>query len=137
MQTFPFVALAAALSLGLAGAAAAQPAGGGTPQGPSPRLERGIDSQGMERGAAPAPAPRDTPGRAETPRNLTDPQQPPATEPVAAKSRIRSMLEKQGYADVRNIRREGDAYIATATKGGEAVTVRVDPQLGQIQEHGG
>ena len=69
---------------------------------------------------------------------MTDPQPAPAAgDTVASESRIRSMLEKQGYTNVQNIRREGDAYTATALKGGENVNIRIDPQLGQIQEHGG
>lgn len=56
-------------------------------------------------------------------------------ESAASEARIRAMLEKQGYGDVQNIRKQGDAYIATAIKEGERVQVRVDPQLGQIEEH--
>jgi hypothetical protein len=124
-----------ALSLGLSGAVLAQSSGpgatpnSGVPQGESPRLERGIDSQGMERGT--------TREGVEAPRGMTNPEPAPTTEPVASESRIRSMLEKQGYGDVQNIQRSGDAYTATATKGGETVNIRIDPQLGQIQEHGG
>jgi hypothetical protein len=137
MRKSTFVAMATALSLALGGLALAQPAGTGAPQGASPPLDRGIDSQGMERGAVPGGPERDARPGIETPRDLTSPQPAPAEEPVASESRIRSLLEKQGYGNVQNIRREGEAYIATATKGGETVTVRVDPQLGQIQEHGG
>jgi hypothetical protein len=62
--------------------------------------------------------------------------QAPPGESAASEARIRAMLEKQGYGDVQNIQKQGDAYIATATKEGERVQVRVDPQLGQIEEHG-
>jgi hypothetical protein len=144
MRNLRFVAIATALILSLSGAAFAQSSGAGAtpnsgsgvPQGVSPSLEHGIDSQGMERGTTRDPLQNSTREGVETPRTMTNPDQP-ATEPVAAESRIRSMLEKQGYADVQNIQRVGDAYTATATKGGETVNVRIDPQLGQIQEHGG
>lgn len=138
MQMSRRIALAAAVSLALGGAAVAQPSGtgaaGGVPQGPSPRLDRGIDSQGMERGTTANPVERNAPG---VPGDVTNPQQTPTTEPVASESRIRNMLEKQGYSNVQNIQREGEAYTATATKGSETVNLRIDPQLGQIQEHGG
>lgn len=142
MQISRLLALATAASLSLSGVALAQSSGvganrGGVPQGPSPSLERGIDSQGMERGTMRGPAERNTREGLESPRELTNPQPTPTTEPVASESRIRSMLEKQGYSNVQNIQREGDAYLATATKGSETVKVRIDPQLGQIQEHGG
>lgn len=145
MRTSKFLAMVTAVGLGLSNAALAQsggagaaPDGGrGVPQGASPPLERGIDSQGMERGTVRGPVDRNTREGLESPRDMTDPQQTPVSEPVAAESRIRSMLEKQGYANVQNIQREGDAYVATATKGSETVKVRIDPQLGQIQEHGG
>lgn len=144
MQICRFVALATAVSLSLSSPALAQSSAGGAapnsgsvPQGSSPRLERGIDSQGMERGTAREPLERNTREGLEAPRDMTNPQQTPTTEPVAAESRIRSMLEKQGYSNVQNIQRVGDAYTATATKGSETVNIRVDPQLGQIQEHGG
>ena len=75
------------------------------------------------------------------PRDMPEAQTPPdqATIPgesAASEARIRAMLEKQGYGDVQNIQKQGDAYIATATKEGERVQVRIDPQLGQIEEHG-
>ncbi len=143
MQISRLLVVATAASLSLGGVALAQSSGagassgGGVPQGPSPSLERGIDSQGMERGTMHDPVERNTREGLDSPRNMTNPQQRPMTEPVAAESRIRSMLEKQGYANVHNIQREGNAYIATATKGSETVKVRIDPQLGEIQEHGG
>lgn len=74
------------------------------------------------------------------PRDMPEAQTPPEQtitgESAASEARIRAMLEKQGYGDVQNIQKQGDAYIATATKEGERVQVRVDPQLGQIEEHG-
>lgn len=91
----------------------------------------------MERGTTRDALERSTRDGVEAPREMTNPQQAPTTEPVASESRIRSMLEKQGYSNVQNIQRAGDAYTATATKGGETVKIRIDPQLGQIQEHGG
>lgn len=68
------------------------------------------------------------------PPAMPDAQAQPG-ESAASEARIRAMLEKQGYGDVQNIQKQGDAYIATATKEGERVQVRVDPQLGQIDEH--
>jgi hypothetical protein len=133
----------AAVCLSLAGAALAQSGAprtapdSGAPQGAAPPLERGVDSQGMERGTTANPVERNTRNGLDAPRDMTNPQQAPTTEPVASESRIRNMLEKQGYANVQNIQREGDAYTATATKGSETVNLRIDPQLGQIQEHGG
>jgi hypothetical protein len=133
----------AAVGLSLGGAALAQSVGpgrapdSGVPQGTAPRLERGVDSQGMERGSTTNPLDRNTLNGRDAPQDMTNPQQAPATEPVASESRIRSMLEKQGYSNVQNIQREGDAYTATAMKGSETVNLRIDPQLGQIQEHGG
>ena len=81
-------------------------------------------------------------GEAQT-GDMNNPQDPAAVpevqaqpgESAASEARIRAMLEKQGYGDVQNIQKQGDAYIATATKEGERVQVRVDPQLGQIEEH--
>lgn len=143
MQISRLLVVATAASLSLGGVALAQSSGAGAsrgngvPQGPSPSLERGIDSRGMERGTMHEPVERHTREGLDSPRNMTNPQQRPMTEPVAAESRIRSMLEKQGYANVHNIQREGNAYTATATKGSDTVNVRIDPQLGQIQEHGG
>lgn len=145
MRISRFLAMATAVSLSLSGAALAQSSGAGAapdsgsgvPQGSSPPLERGIDGQGMERGTTRDPLERNTREGVEAPREMTNPAPAPTTEPVASESRIRSMLEKQGYGDVQNIQRSGDAYTATATKGGETVNIRIDPQLGQIQEHGG
>jgi hypothetical protein len=145
MQISRLLAMATVLSLSLSGAASAQSSGAGAmpnggnsaPQGPAPRLERGIDSQGMERGTTGGPLERNTREGLETPRDMTNPQQTPSSEPAASESRVRNMLEKQGYANVQNIQRVGDAYTATATKGSETVNIRIDPQLGQIEEHGG
>ena len=147
MRKTPLAALAAALVMTLAGGAVAQPAPGAAAPGAgdrthdesaggSPRLERGPDGQIIDPPAT-APAERGTREGAERPSDLTNPQQAPTGESVASEARIRAMLEKQGYSNVQNIRKEGDAYVATATKGGESVDVRIDPQLGQIQEHGG
>ena len=72
---------------------------------------------------------------ADTPAPQDIPEQVQPGESAASEARIRAMLEKQGYGDVQNIQKQGDAYIATATKEGERVQVRVDPQLGQIEEH--
>ena len=128
MRKIPIAALAAALSMTLAGVAFAQPAPGATAPGTgdrthdesaggSPRLQRGPDGQIIDPPAA-GPAERGTREGAERPRDLTNPQQAPTGESVASEARIRAMLEKQGYSNVQNIRKEGDAYVATATKGG-------------------
>jgi hypothetical protein len=147
MRKTPLAALAAALAITLIGGAFAQSVPGAAlpdagdrthddSAGGSPRLERGPEGKII---APPAtgPAERGTREGAERPSDLTNPQQAPTGESVGSEALIRAMLEKQGYSNVQNIRKEGDAYIATATKGGESVDVRVDPQLGQIQEHGG
>lgn len=106
---------------------AAPPAG----EAPAPGGTVGPDAQ-----AAPPEGGIRAPGDAA--RSLTDPQPAPsAPDTLASEARIRAMLEKQGYSNIQNIRREGEGYVASATRGGEAVTVRVDPQLGQIDEHGG
>jgi hypothetical protein len=147
MRKTPPAALAAALALILTGGALAQTAPGAAAPGAgdrthdesaggSPRLERGPDGQIVDPPAT-GPADRGTREGAERPRDLTNPQQAPTGESAASEARIRAMLEKQGYSNVQNIRKEGDAYVATATKGGESVDLRIDPQLGQIQEHGG
>lgn len=75
--------------------------------------------------------PVDTPT---TPQSIPEQIQQPG-ESAASEARIRAMLEKQGYGDVQNIQKQDDAYVATATKEGERVQVRIDPQLGQIEEH--
>jgi len=77
-------------------------------------------------------------GGPQKPRDMPEAQMPPEQtipgESVASEARIRAMLEKQGYGDVQNIQKQGDAYIATATKEGQKVQVHIDPQLGQIEE---
>lgn len=126
------LALASAITLSLGGGAMAQATGASPPHAPAP------NSRVLEKEAAPEPVERGTRDSVDAPRDMTNPQRAPATgETVASEARIRSMLEKQGYANVQNIRREGDAYTATATKDGAGVNIRIDPQLGQIQEHGG
>lgn len=123
------LALAMAATLALAGDAFAQSGGArDNSTGQSPPVLRGPDSRGVERDVKPD----------NSPSGAVNPQETPATgDTAASEARIRSMLEKQGYGNVQNIKREGDAYTATATKGGEDVNIRIDPQLGQIQEHGG
>jgi len=43
-------------------------------------------------------------------------------------------LAQQGYADIRNMRREGNNVIAEAVKEGRQVTVQIDGLTGQIHE---
>lgn len=101
-----------------------------TQVGNPPMLERGGT-------ATPDAAPSGPSLGNEAPRALTDPQPAPAPESAASEARIRAMLEAQGYSDVQNIRKEGEGYTATALRDGQSVNLRLDPQLGQIQEHGG
>lgn len=147
MQTakMTVTALTAALAVVVAGDAFAQSGptsaapgiSSGTHEGlgAMPRLERRSDGQ-VTQAPVPVPAERDSRQGTEPPPALTDPAPPPG-ESAASEARIRAMFEKQGYTNVQNIRKEGDAYTATAMKGGESVNLRLDPQLGQIQEHGG
>ena len=126
------LALASAVILAPSGGAMAQASSASPPATPPP------NSQILEKEPPAVPGEPGTRSNSDAPRDMTNPQPPPAAgETVASEARIRSMLEKQGYANVQNIRREGDAYTATATKDGEGVNIRIDPQLGQIQEHGG
>lgn len=45
---------------------------------------------------------------------------------------IRSRLRDQGFADVTDLRLEGEAYQATAMKDGKLVTLQIDPKTGQV-----
>ena len=45
---------------------------------------------------------------------------------------IRDRLKDQGFADVTGLRREGDAYQATAKTDGKLVTLRIDPNTGEV-----
>lgn len=134
MSTARHLALATALiTMTLGGTSLAQSSGSSS--SPAPSTEG--TAPGMERGDPMVePAPPIQPGtRGDSPNRPLG--STPSSDSVAVESRIRSMLEAQGYANVTNIRRDGDAFVASATKDGLPVTVRVDPQLGQIQEHGG
>lgn len=85
-------------------------------------------------GGAPPGTGNGQPGSSERPPVLPE-SQPPSGESAVSEARIRAMLEKQGYGDIQNIQKDGAAYTATATKEGAQVRVRVDPQLGRIEEH--
>lgn len=79
---------------------------------------------------------RDTRNQRGEERATGDQLGPPAGE-TASESQIRAMLEKQGYSDIQNLKRDGAAYTATAMKNGKRIRLHVDPQLGQVQELGG
>lgn len=52
-------------------------------------------------------------------------------------AQLRTMLAKQGYDDIRNVRPERDGFLAEATKDGRAVQLRIDPHAGKVEELGG
>jgi hypothetical protein len=43
-----------------------------------------------------------------------------------------NLLEAQGYGSFTNFHQAGGDYTATVTRAGHAVTVRIDPQSGQV-----
>lgn len=122
MKTAVVIALMTALSCAAGGGAFAQSGLDGAIPG---------SGDGQPGGTNNPQKPRDTPDAQRSPSEQTVPG-----ESAASEARIRTMLEKQGYGDVQNIQKAGDAYTATATKEGQNVQVRIDPQLGQIEERG-
>ena len=50
-----------------------------------------------------------------------------------AADQIRKRLQRDGYRNVRDVRMEGDAYSATASKGGKSYKLQVDPQTGNVR----
>jgi Spy/CpxP family protein refolding chaperone len=44
---------------------------------------------------------------------------------TAAEESVRQELQRQGFSDIRDIRREGDKFVAMATKDGKATKVEV------------
>jgi peptidase YpeB-like protein len=50
-----------------------------------------------------------------------------------AADEVRKHLQHDGYRNVRDLRIEGDAYSATATKGGKSYKLQVDPQTGNVR----
>src|SRR5919197_1514167 len=43
---------------------------------------------------------------------------------------VRARLQRDGYSNVRNLRRDGDIYRATATRNGQSYNIDIDPQSG-------
>jgi hypothetical protein len=46
---------------------------------------------------------------------------------------VRARLQRDGYSNVRNLRRDGDIYRATATRNGHSYNIDIDPQSGRVQ----
>ncbi|MGE5538773.1 MAG: hypothetical protein ACM30I_09150 [Gemmatimonas sp.] len=49
-------------------------------------------------------------------------------------SSVKSLLQSRGYADVRDLKRSGDAFTATAYKDNRVVRVTVDAKTGNITD---
>jgi hypothetical protein len=49
-------------------------------------------------------------------------------------SSIKSLLQSKGYADVRDLKRSGDVFTATAYKDNRVVRVSVDARTGNISD---
>jgi len=47
---------------------------------------------------------------------------------------VQSLLQSKGYADVRDLKRQGDTFTATAYKNNQVVRVNVDARSGQITD---
>jgi hypothetical protein len=50
-----------------------------------------------------------------------------------AADQVRKHLQRDGYRNVRDLKMEGDAYSATATKAGKSYKLQVDPQTGNVR----
>jgi predicted small secreted protein len=49
-----------------------------------------------------------------------------------SEGQIRNALQSEGYSQISNLRREGDAFVAQAQRNGQNMMVRVDAQSGRI-----
>jgi hypothetical protein len=47
---------------------------------------------------------------------------------------VQSLLQSKGYADVRDLKRQGDTFTATAYKNNQVVRVNVDARSGKITD---
>lgn len=124
---------AAAVSLMLCGGAFAQ----SSAVGPAP----GVASPEAQRGSTNPPDPgskseRETRDQLGAERATGDQLGPPSGQ-APDEAQVRRMLEKQGYANIQDLKKEGDTYTGRAVKEGRNVQLRIDPQQAKIDESGG
>jgi hypothetical protein len=55
-----------------------------------------------------------------------------AGKPMAA-DQIRKRLQHDGYRNVHDVKMDGDAYSAMASKGGKSYKLQIDPQTGNVR----
>lgn len=72
---------------------------------------------------------------AQTPSNNT--MRPPAVQmpsgPALSEDEIRERLEKEGYTNVTDIRRQGPSYEAKAMRDGKLVNLTIDASTGSVR----
>jgi hypothetical protein len=54
-------------------------------------------------------------------------------EPPLTEAQARTLLRARGYAEVPEVRRDGDALLARALREGAEVTLRIDPHTGAVR----
>jgi hypothetical protein len=126
-------ATAASLLLAISGTALAQGVGGTAPEAApggtstAPKSDSGGAPTGLPAQGDEGMSPRSGAGSASGPSAIVLPNVDKMTP-----AQIEARLQSNGFDNVRNLKRQGDAYNATATKDGQPVKLQIDASSGRV-----